>query len=132
MSHSDPIADLLTRIRNAGMICHRFVDIPWSNLKENIAKLLKKEGFVESYLVKKEQTQGTIRIFLKYTEARKPLIRGLERISKPSVRHYKGYKEIKPVLGGMGISIMSTSQGVMTGKEARNKKIGGELLCQVW
>lgn len=132
MRHSDPIADLLTRIRNAGMICHRFVDIPWSKLKENITKILKNEGFIESFLVKKEKSQGTIRVFLKYRDNRKPLIRGLQRVSKPSVRKYSGHKEIVPVLGGMGISVMSTSEGVMTGRQARRKKLGGEVLCQVW
>lgn len=132
MRHTDPIADLLTRIRNAGLICHRFVDIPWSKLKESIVGLLKKEGFIESYMVKKEKTQGTIRVFLKYRENRKPLIRGLQRVSRPSVRRYNGYKEIYPVLGGMGISVMSTSKGIMSGKEARMKKLGGEVLCHVW
>jgi small subunit ribosomal protein S8 len=133
MACSDPIADFLTRIRNSIKAQHRYVDIRWSKLKQNLAEILKNQGFVESYLVKQDnKNRGTIRIFLKYTDGRQPVIQGLRRISKPGLRRYVGYEEIPRFYGNMGVSIVSTSQGIMVGAEAKNRKIGGELLCLVW
>lgn len=131
MTVSDPIADLLTRIRNGGMAKQRFIDVSWSKMKESIANILKEQGFVEQVLVKRDGPRGTIRIFLKYQAGRRPLIQSLKRISKPGLRKYVRAQDIKPVLGGMGICIVSTSQGVKEGQEARNLGIGGELLCKV-
>jgi small subunit ribosomal protein S8 len=130
---SDPIADFLTRIRNATRAQHRYVDVPWSKLKQNIAEILKSQGYVENYLVKVENNQrGTIRVFLKYTEQRQPVIQGIKRVSRPGLRKYVGHTEIPRFFGGVGLSILSTSQGLMAGQEASKRKIGGELLCMVW
>lgn len=130
---SDPIADFLTRIRNATKAQHRYVDVDWSRIKQNIAEILKNQGFIDSYLVKLENShRGTIRIFLKYTDARKPVIQGIKRASKPGLRRYVGHQDIPRFYGGFGLSIVSTSMGLMAGSEAMNKKIGGELLCLVW
>ncbi|MCP5469685.1 MAG: 30S ribosomal protein S8 [Chlamydiales bacterium] len=129
---NDPIADLLTRMRNASMARHRYVDLPHSKLKEEIVKLLKKEGYIAHYLIKEVKHRGTIRVFLKYDEEREPVIQGLRRVSKPSLRRYVSHKEIPYVLGGMGTAILSTSHGLLDGKSARQKKIGGELLAFVW
>lgn len=133
MAVSDPLADFLTRIRNAAKAEHRYVDISWSKLKQSIAEIMKEMGFIESYLVKHDQKhRGTIRIFLKYASGRQPAIQGLKRISKPGLRKYIGHGDIPKFYGGMGLSIISTSQGVMGGMEASKRKIGGELLCLVW
>jgi len=130
---SDPIADFLTRIRNATKAQHRYVDVDWSRIKQNIAEILKNQGFVDSYLVKLENNhRGTIRIFLKYTETRQSVIQGIKRASKPGLRRYVGHQDIPRFYGGLGLSILSTSMGLMPGNEAMNKKIGGELLCLVW
>lgn len=112
---------------------HRYVDVAWSKLKQNIAEILKNQGFIENFLVKQDNMQrGTIRIFLKYAEGRQSVIQGLKRVSKPGLRKYIRYEDIPFFYGGMGVSILSTSQGVMAGLEARKRKIGGELLCLVW
>jgi len=132
MSMSDPIADLLTRIRNASSAGHTTVDAPSSKLKAEICNVLKEEGFIEDFIVSEEPKQGLIRITLKYTPNREAVLQGAKRVSKPSLRVYKGGKEIQPVRSGLGISIVSTSKGVMTGKSARNQKVGGEVLCEVW
>jgi small subunit ribosomal protein S8 len=133
MAISDPIADFLTKIRNATRSRHRFVDICWSRLKQNIAEILKNQGFIESILVKQDnKNRGTIRIFLKYTDGRFPVIQGITRISKPGLRRYIGHQDIPKFYGGLGLSIISTSQGIMAGNDARHKGIGGELLCLVW
>lgn len=133
MAVSDPLADFLTRIRNSGRAQHRFVDVSWSKMKQTLAEILKQQGFIENYLVKVDECQrGTIRIFLKYTNGRRPVIQGLKRISKPGLRKYVNHQEIPKFYGNMGLSIVSTSKGVMPGKEAREKGIGGELLCLVW
>lgn len=133
MAVSDPIADFLTRIRNASRAQRRFVVINWSKLKESIAEILKNQGFVESYLVEKDENQrGIIRIYLKYTERRESVIKGLERVSKPGLRRYVKYDDIPFFYGGLGLSIVSTSQGLLPGGEAKKRKIGGELLCRVW
>lgn len=130
---SDPIADFLTRIRNGGRAKRRFVDASWSKMKESISEILKEQGFIESYLIKHETPQrGTIRIFLKYDQNRSPIIRGLRRISKPGLRRYINSTDIPYFYGGLGLSIVSTSQGVLPGIEASRRKIGGELLCTVW
>ena len=133
MSMSDPIADLLTRIRNAGRSGHKRVDIPASKLKLEITRILLKERFIANYkFVEDDGPQGLIRIYLKYTPADEPVIAGLERVSKPGLRRYCGVQEIPRVFGGMGVSIVSTSRGFMTGREARSAGVGGEILCNVW
>ena len=133
MAVSDPVADFLTRIRNSIKAQHRYVDIDWSKMKQNLAEILKNQGFIESYLVKVDNFQrGKIRLFLKYTNGRHSVIQGLKRVSKPGLRKYVGHQDIPRFYGNMGLSIVSTSQGVMPGKEASDRKIGGELLCLVW
>lgn len=131
-SCSDPLADLLTRLRNASRARHRYIDVPHSKMNEAVIKILKEKGFVAHYLIKEEKKKGTLRIFLKYASLREPAMRGLKRISKPSLRKYVSYLEIPRVFGGMGISIVSTSKGVMDGELARQQKVGGELLCLAW
>lgn len=133
MAVSDSIADFLTRIRNSTRAQHRYVDVSWSKMKQHIAEILKEQGFIESFLVKQEsENRGTMRIFLKYSEHRRPVIQGVKRVSRPGLRRYIGHNEIPYFFGGTGLSILSTSQGVMAGMEARKRKIGGELLCMVW
>jgi len=132
MSMSDPIADMLTRIRNAGKAKFSSVDIPGSRLKTEIAKVLKNEGFIKNYKFLKDNKQGSLRVYLKYGPGQTNVIYGLERVSKPSRRVYVRSKDIKPVLNGMGISILSTSKGVMTDKRARAEDVGGEILCNIW
>lgn len=130
MARHDPISDFLTRIRNAKDARHRYVDIFVSKVKLNILKVLQEQGYVENYIVNDEKKQ--VRIFLKYTEGRKPVIQGLTRKSKPGLRRYLGHKEIPKVLGGMGIAILSTSKGILDGETARQNNVGGEILCLVW
>ena len=129
---SDPIADMLTRIRNAGGAKHNSVDIPGSKIKTEIAKVLKESGYIRNYKFITDGKQGVLRVYLKYTGAQKHTILNIERVSKPSRRTYLDAKSVKPVYNGLGISILSTSQGVMTDKSAREKNIGGEVLCTVW
>jgi len=132
MTMSDPIADMITRIRNGGGARHPSVDMPGSNLKTALAKVLKDEGFIRNYKFIKDNKQGIIRIYLKYDKNNQHVIYGLQRVSKPSRRVYVNSREIKPVLKGLGISILSTSRGVMTDRQARSEKIGGEVLCNIW
>jgi small subunit ribosomal protein S8 len=132
MSVSDPIADMLTRIRNAITAGHDFVLVPSSRTKLAITKILKEEGFVADYEVLKGKPHRTIKLHLKYDEKKQPIISGLERISKPGLRVYVGQKEIPRVHGGVGIAILSTAKGVMTGQQAWRRRTGGELLCYVW
>ncbi len=132
MAVSDPVADFLTRIRNALKAEHRFVDIPWSKLKQNIAEILKEKGFLENFIVKHEKRGGVMRVFLRYGKNRQPIIRGLKRLSKPGLRRFVGSKDIPYFYGGLGVPILSTSNGVMSGSEAQEKNVGGELLCLVW
>jgi small subunit ribosomal protein S8 len=132
MAVSDPVADFLTRIRNAVNAKHRYVDINWSKLKQSIADIMKQQGFIENYLVNIENQRGTIRIFLKYTEGRQPVIQGLKRVSKPGLRKYVAHTDIPMFYGGLGVPVLSTSQGVIVGYDARKRKIGGELLCLIW
>lgn len=129
---TDSIADMLTRIRNAIITKADKVDIPASRLKIEIAKILKEEGFIKSYKIIKDKKQGIVRINLKYTPEGKAVITNLQRISKPGRRVYVGKDEIPHVMGGLGIAILTTSQGVMTDRECRQKGVGGEVLCHVW
>src|SRR5947207_1495617 len=122
MSIQDPISDLLTRIRNASTAQHRFVDAPWSVMHESIATVLKNNKFIEHFLVKEEDGKTTMRIFLRYSSTREPVIRGLKRVSSPGCRRYVGYNKIPRVFNGMGISILSTSKGVVSGYQARSGK----------
>ena len=132
MSMTDPIADMLTRIRNANMVSHPSVSMPSSKLKVQLAKLLKEEGFITDYSVKDEGKFKVIEIILKYDEKNKPIITKLERISKPGLRNYSKAKNLPKVLGGMGIAIVSTSKGLLTDRKARKENIGGEVLCYVY
>jgi small subunit ribosomal protein S8 len=132
MAMSDPIADMLTRIRNAGKAKFNSIDIPGSRLKTELARVLKDEGFIRNYKFIKDNKQGILRVYLKYDEEQTNTIIGIERVSKPSRRFYVKRKDIKPVLNGMGISILSTSKGIMTDKQARSENLGGEILCNIW
>jgi small subunit ribosomal protein S8 len=129
---SDPIADMLTRIRNAIAAKHPKVDVPASKLKTEIARILKDEGYIQNYKIVDEGNHKAIRVYLKYTTANAAVISHMERVSRPGCRVYVGSKEIPKVLGGLGINILTTPRGVMTGKSARKEGIGGEVLCQVW
>ena len=132
MVFTDPIADMLTRIRNANMAEKTVVRMPHSKMKSEIARLLKAEGFIKDYTMENEDGKPVLNIFLKYTVDREPVIQGLRRISKPSCRKYVSADELPRVLGGIGIAILSTSSGVLTDNEARRKGVGGEVLCYVW
>jgi len=129
---TDPIADMLTRIRNAIMASYDTVDIPSSRLKISVVKVLKSEGFIKNYRIMTEGRRENIRVFLKYDENGDSVIGGLERVSKPSRRLYAKTDRIPKVLGGLGVSILSTSKGVMTDREAKKMGVGGEILCSVW
>ncbi|MBA7499722.1 30S ribosomal protein S8 [subsurface metagenome] len=132
MTNSDPIADMLTRIRNAIMARHDFVLVPASRMKLSIARTLKEEGFINDYEVLRGKPHRVIKIYLKYDENNQSVLSGLERVSKPGLRMYVQRKEIPRVFGGLGIAIMSTPKGVMTGQQAWRQEVGGELLCYVW
>ena len=132
MQITDPVADMLTRIRNANTAKHESVDVPASNLKKAIAKILLDEGYIKSYEVVEDGTQGVIRIQLKYLAGKENVISGLRRVSKPGLRVYAGADELPRVLKGLGIAIISTSKGVMTDKAARANHVGGEVLAFVW
>ena len=132
MTISDPIADMLTRIRNATMARHDAVLVSSSRLKLAIAKILKEEGFIKDFEVVREESRKNIKLYIKYQERNQPVLSGLERVSKPGLRIYVEKKEIPRVYGGMGIAILSTPKGVMTGRQAWHQGIGGELLCYVW
>lgn len=130
---TDPIADYLTRLRNAQMARHRIVEVPASNLKKRITEILYDKGYILKYKFEDDNKQGLIKIALKYhTETKEPAIRSLERVSRPGLRQYAKPTEIRRVKNGLGIAIVSTSQGVMTDKEARANNVGGEVLCQIW
>jgi small subunit ribosomal protein S8 len=130
--HTDPIADMLTRIRNANRVFHEKVDIPASNMKRELSKLLKNEGYIKDYKYIKSEVQGTIRIFLKYTSENQRAITNLKRISKPGLRIYVGKDEVPKVLGGLGTAVISTSSGMLSDKQARANNVGGEVVCYVW
>ena len=132
MQITDPVADMLTRVRNANTAKHESVDVPASNLKKAIAKILLDEGYIKSYEVVEDGTQGVIRIQLKYLAGKEKVISGLRRVSKPGLRVYAGADELPRVLKGLGIAIISTSKGVMTDKKARANHVGGEVLAFVW
>ncbi|MBZ0158304.1 MAG: 30S ribosomal protein S8 [Alphaproteobacteria bacterium] len=129
---TDPIADMLTRIRNAFLIKAEKVDIPASRMKVEIAKILKEEGFIKSYKIIKDKKQGILRVTLKYTTDNKPIVTGLKRISKPGRRVYAGKAEVPSVMGGVGVAIMTTSKGVLSDKACRREGVGGEVLCYIW
>jgi small subunit ribosomal protein S8 len=129
---TDPIADMLTRIRNAHTARHEKVDVPGAKLKVEVARILKEEGYIKNFKFIKDSKQGVIRLTLKYNEDKRPSIEGIQRVSKPGRRVYVGAKEMPRVLQGLGISVISTSQGVMTDRRARQLNLGGEILCSVW
>ena len=132
MQMSDVIAGMLTRIRNANDAKHQTVDIPASNMKKAIAKILVEEGYVKSYQVIEDDKQGTIRVTLKYLPGKQKVLRGIRRVSKPGLRIYAGCEDMPSVMNGLGIAIVSTSKGIMTGKKARELNVGGEVLAFVW
>ncbi len=132
MQITDPIADMLTRIRNASSAKHETVDVPASNMKKEIAEILLKEGYIKNYQLIDDGTQGVIRITLKYGANKTKVISGIERVSKPGLRIYASKEDLPKVLRGMGIAIISTSKGIMTDKEARRQNVGGEVLAFVW
>jgi len=132
MNTTDPIADMLTRIRNASMARHRELTLPSSRIKREIARILVDEGFVESFTTQQDGVQETLTLQLKYVEGKTPVVSGLKRISKPGLRVYARKTEIPRVLGGLGLAILSTSHGIMTGSQARKLNLGGEVLCYVW
>lgn len=129
---SYPIADMLTRVRNALGARHAKVDVPASRLKMEIARILKEEGYILNFKVVEDGSRKSIRLYLKYTPGNQPVIARIERVSRPGCRVYVGSKEVPRVLGGMGVNILTTPRGVMTGSTARKEGVGGEVLCQVW
>jgi len=132
MPVTDPLADMLTRIRNANMAKHSKVDVPASKMKISVAKILKAEGYIKNYKLIKDRKDGILRIYLKYDESNEGVIGSLKRMSKPGRRLYVKKEEIPLVLNGMGIAILSTSNGVLSDREARKLNVGGELLCSIW
>ena len=132
MNSTDPIADMLTRIRNASQARHRELTLPSSRVKREIARILVEEGFVDSFTTQQDGVQESLTVQLKYVEGRTPVVSGLKRISKPGLRVYARKTEIPRVLGGLGLAILSTSHGIMTGSQARKLNLGGEVLCYVW
>jgi len=132
MATSDPIADMLTRIRNANLVGHEKVEIPGSNIKRAISEILKREGYVRDAEFISDDKQGIIRLFLKYGKSQERVITGLKRISKPGLRVHVNHDSIPRVLGGLGVAILSTSKGIMTDREARGQHVGGEVLCYIW
>jgi len=129
---TDPIADMIVRIKNAGMASYDKVEVPSSKIKINIVKILKFEGYIRNYKIIKDSKQGIIVIYLKYSEDKSSVIKGLKKISKPSCRIYSRCKKIPRVLNGLGINIVSTSKGIVTDREARKMGVGGEIICSVW
>lgn len=132
MSMTDPIADMLTRIRNGIQARHERIEVPASKLKVEVARILKSEGFISNYKLVEDKVQGTLRIYLKYADDGEPVIHGIERVSRPGRRVYRSKDEIPRVLGGLGLAIVSTSKGVLAGHDAAKNGVGGEVLCQVW
>ncbi|MBO5436286.1 MAG: 30S ribosomal protein S8 [Thermoguttaceae bacterium] len=129
---TDPIADMLTRIRNSVRVEKQYVDLPFSNLKKNIAEVMKREGYIWDYQIIEAQPVNVIRIQLKYGPNGERVIRHIKRVSKPGCRVYSSAEDLKPVLNGLGISVVSTSQGLMSDREAKAKKNGGEIICEIW
>jgi small subunit ribosomal protein S8 len=129
---SDPIADFLTRIRNAGMVYHDKVEVPSSGMKKALAELMKQEGFIKDYEYIKDNKQGMLRLYLKYGAERKRVITGMKRISRPGLRVYAKKDQLPKVLGGLGVAVISTSKGVMPDRQARKEGLGGEVICYIW
>jgi len=129
---SDPISDMLTRIRNANMAEHKQVQIPHSKMKTEIARLLKEEGYIKDFTTENVEGKATLVLFLKYMADQKPVIQGLRRVSRPSRRHYVGSEDVPRVLGGIGTAFLSTSSGILTDNDARKAHVGGEVLCYIW
>ena len=132
MPTTDPIADLLTRLRNGAQARKQYVECPWSKIKESIVKVLVDEGFVQEYSVVENGAKKDLRVWLRYDDKNAPVIEGLKRVSRPSLRVYVGAQSIPPVRRGMGVNIISTADGVMVDREARRRNVGGELLCSIW
>jgi small subunit ribosomal protein S8 len=132
MTMTDPISDLLTRLRNAHLAKHDRLDMPASKLKSELCRVLKESGFVEDFRVIEAVPQGTLRIYLRYSEAGTPAIQHLRRVSKPGRRVYRKAEDLRPVRNGLGVGIVSTSQGVLTDAQARQRRVGGEVLCEIW
>jgi len=132
MSMSDPIADMLTRIRNANAVGHETVDCPHSRLKSEIARVLKEEGFILDYTSQSQERKKILRLYLKYGTDQEPVIKGLRRVSTPGCRRYVDSDTVPRVLGGLGLAIMSTSRGLLTDRQARTSRVGGEVMCHVW
>lgn len=132
MSMTDPIADLLTRIRNALLAKHDRLDVPYSNLKQHVVDLFKQEGYIDDFEVVEGQPVQILRVYLRYSQDGAPAIRRLARVSKPGRRIYRGADDIEPVLNGLGVSIISTSRGLLTDRQAREQRVGGEVLCELW
>jgi small subunit ribosomal protein S8 len=132
MTMTDPISDLLTRLRNAHLAKHDRLDMPASKLKSELCRVLKESGFVEDFRVIEAVPQGTLRIYLRYSDAGTPAIQHLRRISKPGRRVYRKAEDLRPVRNGLGVGIVSTSQGVLTDAQARQRRVGGEVLCEIW
>ena len=132
MSMTDPVSDLLTRIRNATSVRHDRMDVPASKMKLEIAKILKQEGYIRTFKTIEEGPQGTIRIYLKYADDGEPVIHGLRRVSKPGRRVYRGVDELPKVRNGLGVAVISTNRGVVTDEQARGLQVGGEVLCEIW
>jgi small subunit ribosomal protein S8 len=132
MSMTDTIGDMLTRIRNGGKARFDKVDIPASRIKISLARIFKDEGFIKNYKVIKDNKQGILRVYLKYDDQNQPMIHRVERVSKPSRRVYAGCEELPKVQGGLGVAVISTSKGVMSDRQARKLRVGGEVLCRVW
>jgi small subunit ribosomal protein S8 len=132
MSMTDPVSDLLTRIRNATSVRHDRMDVPASKMKLEIAKILKQEGYIRTFKMIEEGPQGTIRIYLKYADDGEPVIHGLRRVSRPGRRVYRGVSELPKVRNGLGVAVISTNRGVVTDEQARGLQVGGEVLCEIW
>lgn len=132
MSMTDPISDLLTRIRNATLVRHDRADIPASKMKLEIAKILKQEGFIRTFKLLEEGPQGLIRVYLKYAEDGEPAIHGMRRVSRPGLRIYRGVNDLPRVRNGLGVAVISTNRGVLTDEQARSLQVGGEVLCELW
>lgn len=132
MSMTDPVADLLTRIRNSAKERHEKLEVPASRLKANIVRVLKEEGYIKNFRLHREEGRPLIKVYLKYTDSGECVIRGIRRISRPGLRRYSSYEKISKPLGGAGVTLVSTSKGLMTGQKARALKMGGEIMCEVW
>jgi small subunit ribosomal protein S8 len=132
MSMTDPIADMLTRVRNANQALLERVDIPASRLKVEVAKILKAEGFIRAYKLLDDQKQGVLRVYMKFGPGNERVLQGVRRVSRPGLRVYRNARQLPRVQSGLGVAIVSTSQGIMTGKAAQERRLGGEVLCYVW